>query len=52
MLAWTDPQRTLDTPRLSALSAKPENAHGASSAHRSKRYARVQSRGTDVSPSQ
>jgi hypothetical protein len=47
MLAWTDPQRTLDTPRLSAISAKPENAHGASNAHRSQRQACIRFRGTD-----
>jgi hypothetical protein len=52
MLVWTDPQRTLDTPRLSALSAKAENAHGACSAHRSQRYARVQSHGKGFNPSQ
>jgi FKBP-type peptidyl-prolyl cis-trans isomerase 2 len=45
MLAWTDPQRTLDTPRLSALSAKPENAHGASNADRNQRVARQQFHG-------
>jgi hypothetical protein len=39
MLAWTDPQRTLDAPRLSALSAKPETAHGASNVHRPQRFA-------------
>jgi hypothetical protein len=34
MLAWTDPNGTLDGTRLSESSAEPENSHGASSAHR------------------
>ena len=41
MLAWTDPKSPLDTRRLSVLSAKPENTHGASNAHRSQGFARV-----------
>jgi hypothetical protein len=47
MLAWTDPKSPLDARRLSALSAKPENAHGASNAYRNQRVARLQFRGMD-----
>jgi len=46
MLAWTGPKRALDTRRLSALSAEPENAHGASNAHRTQRVAQLQFHGT------
>jgi hypothetical protein len=41
MLAWTDPVSPLDTRRLSEFSTKPENSHGARSAYRPLRYARV-----------
>jgi len=40
MLAWTDPNRTLDTTRLSKSSAEPEDLHGARNAHRKQRQAR------------
>jgi hypothetical protein len=38
MLAGTDPDRTLDTPRLSEFPSKRENSHGASSVHRIQPY--------------
>jgi hypothetical protein len=40
MLAWTDPDRSLDATRLGEFSAEPENSHGACSAHRTRRIAR------------
>jgi hypothetical protein len=37
MLGWTDPEPPLDSTRLSKSSAKPEDLHGARSAHRIQR---------------
>jgi len=41
MLARNTPETRLDITRLSEFSAKPENSHGASNAHRPQRYART-----------
>jgi len=40
MLARNTPDTRLDVTRLSEFSAKPENSHGASNTHRTRRYAR------------
>jgi hypothetical protein len=47
MLAWTDPKGPLDAGRLSELSAKLENSHGATSAHRYRLVERINTQPSD-----